>query len=43
MTKKPAKIGFVAKQNISFGEELFFDYGIKHDPDFPWLTTDAKK
>ena len=37
------KIGFVAKQNISFGEELFFDYGIKHDPDFPWLTTDAKK
>ena len=30
--KGQLRIGFVAKQNIPLGEELQFDYGIKHDP-----------
>lgn len=37
------KIGFVAKKDIAYGEELFFDYGLKSHPDFPWIGTDAKK
>jgi len=36
------KIGFVAKRDISCGEELFFDYGLKPNPEFPWISTDAK-
>ena len=40
--KTQLKIGFIAKQEIHVGEELFFDYGIK-DPDIPLLKTDAKK
>lgn len=37
------KIGFVAKHDIAYGEELFFDYGLKSHPDFPWIGTDAKQ
>ena len=29
------RIGFVAKRDKVLGEELFFDYGIKYDPDLP--------
>ncbi|XP_065919571.1 uncharacterized protein [Dysidea avara] len=37
------KIGFVAKKDISYGEELFFDYGLKSHPDFEWIGTAAAK
>ena len=37
------RIGFVARKDIAYGEELFFHYGLKSHPDFPWITTDAKK
>ena len=30
------------KKDIAHGDELFFDYGLKTDPDFPWITTNAK-
>lgn len=42
-SKAQLKIGFVAKQKILQGEELFFDYGIKYNPELPWLATDANK
>ena len=41
-TKDNLKIGFVAKKDIAHGNELFFDYELKTDPDFPWITTNAK-
>jgi len=37
------RVGFVAKRAIKYGEELFFNYGIKPSEDFPWVSTDAKK
>lgn len=37
------RMGFVARRDIKYGEELFFHYGLKSDPDLPWITTDAKK
>ena len=37
------KIGFVARTDIKQGEELFFHYGLKSQPEFPWITTDVKK
>lgn len=37
------KIGFVARRNIKYGEELFFHYGLKKDPDLPWSGTNAKQ
>ena len=36
------RIGFVARQSIARGEELFFNYGVK-DKNLPWLTTNAKE
>ena len=41
--KSSLKIGFVARKDIKYGEELFFHYGLKNDPDFPWIATDARK
>jgi len=37
------RVGFVAKRDIKYGEELFFNYGIKPSKDFPWVSTDANK
>lgn len=37
------RVGFVAKRPIRYGEELFFNYGIKPSADFPWVSTDEKK
>ena len=37
------KIGFVARKDIAYGEELFFDYGLKSHPDFPWIALMRKK
>jgi len=31
------RIGFVAKRYIKYGEELFFNYGIKPSKDFPQM------
>lgn len=36
-------LSFVAKWAIKYGEELFFNYGIKPSEHFPWISTDAKK
>ena len=41
-TKDNLKIGFVAKKDIANGDELFFNYGLKNDPEFPWISSDAK-
>lgn len=42
-TVKPTlKIGFIAKRDISKGDELFFHYGLKYDPELPWISTNAK-
>ena len=41
-TKDNLKIGFAARKDIAHGEELFTDYGLKKDPDFPWIATNAK-
>ena len=30
------KIGFVPKKDISYREELFFDYRLRSQPDFEW-------
>lgn len=35
------RIGFVARREITCGEQLYFDYGIR-DKEIPWLTTNAK-
>ena len=35
------RIGFVAKNDIEEGEELFYNYGIG-DKDIPWLISDGK-
>ena len=37
------RIGFVAKTPIKYGEELFFDYGIKREAGLEWIGTDANK
>ena len=37
------RIGFVAKRDIKYGDELFFHYGLKPSPDFPWISSDARK
>ena len=39
--KRRLKIGLVAKYHIKYGEELFYDYGIK-DKDIPWIKSDAR-
>ena len=36
--KKRLRIGFVAKQMIKRGDELFYDYGVR-DKEIPWLTS----
>lgn len=37
------RIGFVARREIKYGDELFFHYGLKPNPDFPWISSDARK
>ena len=41
MTGEKLRIGFVAKQNISKGDEMFWNYGL-NDKSFPWLSSNAK-
>ena len=41
-TKDNLKIRFVARKDIAHGGELFIDYGLKKDPDFPCIATNAK-
>lgn len=37
------RIGFVAKRDVRYGEELFFHYGLKNDPDLPWIAKMQRK
>ena len=39
--KEKLRIGFVAKHDISKGDELFWDYGL-NDKSFPWMSSNAK-
>ena len=38
-TKDNLKIGFVAKKTLPMAMNY---YGLKNDPEFPWISTDAK-